>query len=55
MDQPESGRATVPIPHAHSGTVVDGMGGKITATYMTSFESMSVNMGELAWNAKGSE
>jgi hypothetical protein len=43
------------LPHTRSGAAVRGMGWSITATYLVSKESISVNTGDRGWNVKESE
>jgi hypothetical protein len=53
--RPEGGMDEPGLPHAGSGAAVSGRDDEVTATYLISFESTFVNMGERAWDVKGSE
>jgi len=45
-DRPEGSMDEPGLPHARSGAAVSGRDGEATATYLISFESTFVNMGE---------
>jgi hypothetical protein len=53
-DRPEGSMDEPGLPHARSGAAVSGRDGEVTATYLISFESTFVNMGDPAGDGKES-
>jgi hypothetical protein len=54
VSRPEGSMDEPGLPHARSGAAVSGRDGEVTATYLISFESTFVNMGDPAGDGKES-